>query len=368
MTHLSRLLSSALPGAETFAHMTVWGGRLTLAALPERDWLSKMHVPVLDGPLPFRVTWQQFTLPKQLKVKSCDVLFSPGGTIPVCAPIPVVTMSQNLLPFAPKEMSYYSLFNHVRIRMAILRQVQAFSMRHAEGLIFLTNFAKDTILSLIARDSGGTAIISHGLEDRFFCVPREAKDITAFSPESPFRIRYVSIIDTYKHQIEVAVAAAAVRKKGFPIDVIFTGRNNPLYFSRFNSVLNDLDPNRAFLHYSGNLPFNELHMAYRDADLSILASSCENLPNVLLESMASGTPMACSNMGPMPEILGNSGIYFDPSNPEEIEKAIVTAISNPQLRNKIALESFERAKNYSWSRCAEQTFAFINKVAVLRNP
>ena len=57
---------------------------------------------------------------------------------------------------------------------------------------------------------------------------------------------------------------------------------------------------------------DDLHQKYLDADLGLFASSCENMPNILLETMGAGLPIACSNRQPMPEILKNGGEYFDP--------------------------------------------------------
>ena len=50
----------------------------------------------------------------------------------------------------------------------------------------------------------------------------------------------------------------------------------------------------------------------REAELFVFASSCENLPNILIEGMAAGLPIACSRRPPMPEVLGDAGESFDP--------------------------------------------------------
>ena len=87
------------------------------------------------------------------------------------------------------------------------------------------------------------------------------------------------------------------------------------------------------------------------------------MPNILLEKMAAGLPIACSIRGPMPEILGDAGVYFDPENTEEIKEAVRELISRPDLRTKKAEGGFSRAKKFTWKRCADQTFAFLSTVA-----
>ena len=113
----------------------------------------------------------------------------------------------------------------------------------------------------------------------------------------------------------------------------------------------------------GEIPYEELHHIYAQADLGIFASSCENLPNILIEKMAMGLPIACSNRGPMPEILGEAGEYFDPEHPIDISRALRVMINSAKLRKKKANSSYHLAKSYSWDSCAKDTFAFFSEVA-----
>ena len=64
-------------------------------------------------------------------------------------------------------------------------------------------------------------------------------------------------------------------------------------------------------------------------------------------------------MRPMPEILGDSGLYFDPLFPESIAEAIKIFYLKPSLVKKYSNSSFEKANNYSWEKCAIETFNFI---------
>ena len=87
------------------------------------------------------------------------------------------------------------------------------------------------------------------------------------------------------------------------------------------------------------------------------------MPVTLIEGMASGLPIACSDRGPMPEVLGDSGVYFDPEQPIEIFNALESLINDTQLRSEKANASFLEVQKYSWSICANETFSFLNKVA-----
>jgi glycosyltransferase involved in cell wall biosynthesis len=97
-----------------------------------------------------------------------------------------------------------------------------------------------------------------------------------------------------------------------------------------------------------------------EADLFVFASSCENMPVTLLECMSMGLPIACSRRGPMPEVLGDGGIYFDPHNSESIAEALDQICQSPNLRLNLAHAAKQLSKQYSWQRCADETFAFIS--------
>ena len=88
------------------------------------------------------------------------------------------------------------------------------------------------------------------------------------------------------------------------------------------------------------------------------------MPNILIETMAAGLPIACSNRGPMPEVLGSSGLYFNPEIPNEIYNALEMFINNPKLRADKAYASFNDAQKYSWTTCAEETFSFLESVVI----
>jgi glycosyltransferase involved in cell wall biosynthesis len=128
-------------------------------------------------------------------------------------------------------------------------------------------------------------------------------------------------------------------------------------------TLERVDPSGEFIRYSGHVPYSELPARYAQADLFLFASSCENMPNILLEGMASGLPIACSNRGPMPEVLGDAGVYFDPENADDIARALRELIDSPTLRARLSKASFERVQVYSWRRCARETFGFLASVA-----
>jgi len=361
VTHLVELLAAAEPTRKGIERVVIWGGSQTLAAIADRPWLEKRQPAELDRGLLQRTWWQHRQLSKEAVSERCDLLFVPGGSF-AGQFRPVVTMSQNLLPFEWKELFRYG-WSVVTLKLLLLRWTQSRSFRHADGVIFLTQAAKASVLRVTGPLKAECPIIPHGLNPRFRLEPRTQRPIDAYHAERPYRVIYVSIIDQYKHQWHVIEAVAVLRREGWPLALDLVGPAYPPALHRLNAAISRFDPDGEWVRYHGAVPYLELHDLYAQADLGLFASSCENMPNILLETMAAGLPVACSDRGPMPEVLGDAGVYFDPEQPNDIARALRELIVSPALRTEKAQASYSAALAFNWKRCADDTFSFLARVA-----
>jgi glycosyltransferase involved in cell wall biosynthesis len=359
LTHLVELLRAARPLDYGIDQVLVWGGGRTIKELPVRPWLTARHEPLLDGPLPSRVYWQNIRFPKLAK-NTCDILFFPGG-IYLGNFRPYVVMSQNLLPFA--NIPHRHIFSRHYSRMRLLRFSQSISFRKADGLIFLTNFAYADVMRVIKKIKGEVKIIPHGVSQSFVSPPRIQRPIDSYSFETPFSLLYISYIALYKHHAEVINAVSQLRKEGLPIKLNMAGGGSPFTLQHLDAVIKNFDPNKEFLIYRGSIAYQDMMRIYQEADMFVFASSCETISMPLIEAMAGGLPIACSDRGPMPEVLGDAGAYFNPEDPEDIANSLRKLIRSTSLRSRYAQAAYERAKGYSWEQCAKTTFGFLAEVA-----
>ena len=366
ITHLSQLLSVVKPDEAGFNQVTVWACTETVAQLPTKQGLTKLGRFWTEAGCMRRFLGQQLQLGQEISHRRCDALFSPGGTLPLINHLPVVTMSQNMLPFEPEEAIRFGRWSWMRLKMWLLRQSQRRSFKNADGLIFLTQYAQERISAILGKIKGMQAQISHGIEPRFAAHPKHQKPINDYSIKQPFTFLYVSILMPYKHQIKVAEAVSMLRAAGSPVKIKFVGSAWGNYGQEFRKTLRQLDPLEEFLIWSGEMPFPDLHNEYKKADAFVFASSCENLPNILIEAMTAGLPIACSKRGPMPEVLGSAGIYFDPLQPQDIANAMRTLIQDEDLRTDLAAKAKLLSQEYSWQQCAKETFEFIAAVVAQR--
>jgi len=360
VTHLVELLRAANPSVHGFEKVIVWGGKATLDKIDNCDWLQKVYDPLLDRSLPYRLLWQRFRLKKYAESVRCDMLFVPGG-FDLSGFQNIVTMSQNLLPFDWDEMRRFG-FSLTLMRLLLLRIIQSQSFYKADGVIFLTKYARDAVLKVTGTISGKINIIPHGINSRFSMAPKSQSCHTYY-----YRLLYVSIVDVYKHQWHVAEAVAQLRAEGIPIILDLVGPPGGGILL-LQEAMNRLDSEGAFITYRGSVPYEQLDGFYKNADIAVFASTCETFGMILIEAMSAGLPIACSNRSAMPEILGDAGLYFDPEDSHDIARALRELINQPDLRQQLAQAAFERAKQFTWRSCANDTFDFLSKITLAGSP
>jgi len=359
-SHLLGVLSELNPILYGIEEIHVWSYSELLISLPDKSWLTKHNVEVEKKTILKQLWWEFFILPKEIKKNKCDILFNiDAGS--VCRFKPYVVMSRDMLSYEPGEINRYGI-SLAHLRLIVLKYVQNASFKNASGIIFLTKYAGNTIQKSTGLLKNIT-FIPHGVSENFCC--KQPSNNWPINNTQPIKCLYVSNIAPYKHQWNVIRAVKNLREDGYNINLILTGGGvaggNKLAQSKLNKELNFSDPESKFVKIIGFVDKNKLPNILKNSDIFIFASSCENMPNTLIEAMASGLPIACSNRGPMPEILKDAGVYFDPENPTKIVNSLKKLITNENYRKKISKIAMLLSTNYSWQKCSKETFTFLSK-------
>jgi glycosyltransferase involved in cell wall biosynthesis len=356
-THLLGMLAAVDPQAYGVAQVHVWSYKKLLNALPDAEWLVKHGPPELERSLLAQLWWQYWQLPKELKRHGCEVLLSTDAGS-VCRYTPSIVMSRDMLSFEGTEMQRYGLLTFARTRLLLLRYMQISSLRRATGALFLTIYASE----VIQRFTGAlrsVQVIPHGIGENF----RQQLTQRVWSEsEQQINCVYVSNADLYKHQWHVVRAIAKLRASGHKVALRLVGGGSGPAKQLLDQAIAEVDPMGSFVQILDAVPHADIPAQLATADIFIFASSCENMPNTLVEAMAAGLPIACSNRGPMPEILQDAGVYFDPEDSASIAAAVTTLLQDPEHRTRLAKKAHGLAAQYSWHRCATQTWAFLNEV------
>ena len=355
--HLRGILEDSDPLEFGIKEVHVWSYKSLLDELPSVSWLVKHNPPPLQRSLLQQMWWQYWKLPIEARSVGCDLLLNTDAGS-VCRFQPAVVMSRDMLSYEPGEINRYG-FSRARLRLILLRHVQNRSMRLCEGVIFLTQHAASVIQQATGRLKR-VVVIPHGVSDAF----KQATPSREW-PVGSGRIDclYVSNAAMYKHQWTVVRAVAELRRLGHNIHLTLAGGGSGRAARLLAMEIRRTDPSGEFVKCLGYVDSKELPALLASAHLFVFASSCENMPNTLVEAMAVGLPIACSNRGPMPEVLGDAGVYFDPEDFISIAKAIDRLIVDSDFRLTCAARARSTAIRYSWSRCGRETWQFLLTVA-----
>lgn len=355
--HLMEILNNVHSDKHNIEVIKVWGNQRTLGKLPNFSWLEKIHVPNLEKSIFHRVFWWLFIFDRILR-KECDILLSTGGTF-VGRFKPVVAMSRNMLVFDLKERSRYG-WSMNRLRLISLNFAQSRTFLNASGIIFVSKYAQRSISEQLSLSRKNTKVIHHGISKDFFSSPKIQK---IFEKGDLIKLLYVSTIDEYKHQWNVVEAVYNLRAENYNLEIDFIGGNGfEPSMTKFKESLKKFDPYHEFINYHGMVNHHDIVDYYRQADIFVYSSTCENMPNILIEAMSAGLPIASSNYHPMPEFIQDGTEYFEPTSVASTQQVLELLIKNPKRREEIANRAYALATEYSWEKCADETFSFLNEV------
>lgn len=354
VSHMKGIITDLDLAGTPVEKVHVWGYQKLLNALPERPWLVKHGHPLIEKSLPYQLWWQYKILPKLMKENRCDILLSTdAGTVLIYHPS--VVMSRDMLSFEKSEINRYGI-SKAWLRLFVLRFVQIRSMKNADGTIFLTKYAADTIMKWSGKLKD-YRIIPHGVSQIFKQVNANAEWHSV--QKQPIQCLYVSNTALYKHQWHVVEAISLLRLEGYNLTLKLVGGGHGKSKRMLDDAIQKFDPERRFVVTDSFVPQDQLPEILSEAHIFIFASSCENMPNTLVEAMSVGLPIACSDRGPMPEVLKDGGVYFDPENPESIADALKKILNDENLRDQLKEKAKNLANRYSWARCARETLQYL---------
>jgi len=107
----------------------------------------------------------------------------------------------------------------------------------------------------------------------------------------------------------------------------------------------------------------ELAELYQQAEAFIYPSLYEGFGIPPLEAMAAGCPVLSSNTSSLPEVVGNAGVYFDPTEQDDIQSSLEKVIGNETCKRDLVEKGFEQHKKFSWEKCTRETMNIYKGVS-----
>jgi glycosyltransferase involved in cell wall biosynthesis len=113
--------------------------------------------------------------------------------------------------------------------------------------------------------------------------------------------------------------------------------------------------------FTGRVSDDDLVSLYNAAWALVFPSLSEGFGLPAVEAMACGVPVLASRAGSLPEVVGPAGLYFDPTDVEDMAAQIKRILSEPSLREDLARRALMRSREFSWDRAAELAFTSLEK-------
>jgi glycosyltransferase involved in cell wall biosynthesis len=108
------------------------------------------------------------------------------------------------------------------------------------------------------------------------------------------------------------------------------------------------------VRFLGFVPIDTLRAFYQAASAFVFPSLYEGFGLPPLEAMACGTPVVCSHVSSLPEVVGDAAEIVNPENVFDIARGIREVLLNLERRNQLVGRGFEQARRFNWERTAQQ--------------
>ena len=356
-THLYHLIASFNKKLHPeISKIIIYSSRTVLNRLPNHELISKYsHLFLNKGKL-LRLFFQIFIFDFSLKKNKVDVLLSTTGDYTGNFR-PYIGISQNMLLYEKDFWKEISVIKE-KAKLFINQKRQRKCFESAAGIIFISKYSRNYITNELKINKIPSKVIHHGIAS-YFINQKPNKLKHKINKEKTLKFIYVSTVHVYKNQWNVIDAVWKLRQEGIKISLTLIG---PIIYNpsgkRLFSKIRERDPKGEFINYITQVDHDKLPLEFSKHDAVIYASSCENMPNILIESMASGLPIACSDKQPMPEFLKDGGYYFNAYSVDSIKKAIINLIEDKDPINKIK-QNLNEVRNLKWEETSKKTFNFI---------
>lgn len=219
-----------------------------------------------------------------------------------------------------------------RAELAYRRVVYGWSLRRAHTIIAISAHVKETLVERMGIGADRIEVIHLGLDhDLFHPDGGKAEQPFLLYPANPW---------PHKNHGRLFEAFRRVRQVRPELRLVLTGTG----LERLSNVPGGVD-------VRGRVARDELAALYRSAGALVFPSLYEGFGQPPLEAMASGTPVASSRAGSLPEVCGDAAIYFDPTSVDEITEAILTVLERP---DHLVERGLERASRFTWDATARR--------------
>ena len=174
-------------------------------------------------------------------------------------------------------------------------------------------------------------------------------------------ILYLGTLEPRKNIVSLLKAFDRLKRedafKNSDLKLVIAGAKGWLYDEIFTTA--QIFSSRDDIVFTGFVEDRFKPALYHMAKLFVYPSFYEGFGFPPLEAMAKGIPVITSNISSIPEAVENAAVIVNPTNPDELYRAMKEILTDPKLASLLSVQGYERAKLFDWNKCAEETLGFI---------
>lgn len=275
-------------------------------------------------------------------LKGLDLYFSPFIVLNPCPlPLPTVVMiPDNQEVFFPDFFS-----NHQKFTRELLYRGSA---RMADRVLTVSEFSKGALAGHYKLPVEKILVAHHCVDSRFYRAAEIARRPSVELPEGKFLFFPANRWAHKNHDTLLRALRLLTVEKRLKLSLVLTGHDVADGYPVCEKASEYGIGDQVFS--AGYVTVEELAWLYRNAEMTVFPSLFEGFGLPLVEAMAAGCPVACSNVASMPGVGGDAVEYFDPRSAPEIAAAIERVCSNSALRETLIQRGRERAAGFSPER------------------
>ena len=170
-------------------------------------------------------------------------------------------------------------------------------------------------------------------------------------------VLYVGTLQPRKNLIRLIEAFAALESR--TLKLVIAGQKGWLY-DRIFARARELDVEQRVI-FPGYVAGADLPALLSGAQLFAFPSLYEGFGFPVLEAMACGVPVVCSNVSSLPEVAGDAALLVDPLDTGAWTTALERTLADEELRAELTTRGYAQVRRFSWQRAAEETLRVLEE-------
>ncbi|MFN0277191.1 MAG: glycosyltransferase family 4 protein [Pyrinomonadaceae bacterium] len=327
---------------------------------------SQVEAASADGRRSLKDLW---AMTREVYRHDVDVFFFPA----VYSYFPILNRTKVLLTLHDVIADHHPALIFPNSKSKYLWKLkQNIAIKQADMVATVSEYSKKEIVKYFRLPESKIRLISEAARPVFKVLPTNNGFVSTLEKHGLRRderfLLYVGGISPHKNLNTLIDAFKKIADSDDKLKLVLVGdyKDDPFFsaYPDLKAKVHQFDLEDRVI-FTGFISDEDLAYLYNAATLLVFPSLEEGFGLPAIEAMSCGTPVAASNTGSLPEVLGSVGRYFDPLISEEMATVIRSVLDDETTRQKMKTDGLARSQNFRWKRAAEDTLAIFRELKTI---